>query len=106
MVKFDSMAFMSEMLQYCGKRLRVLKRADKTCDNFKEWSLSRVKNAVHLTGVRCDGTSHGNCDAGCLLFWNEAWLKKVAPEFVSASEVTQTASPSSPDTRSCLAGTK
>src|SRR5438270_4210107 len=33
----------------------------------------------------CDGTSHGNCDAGCLLFWNEAWLKKVTPDFVSAS---------------------
>src|SRR5260370_13746195 len=104
--KLDSMPFMPEMLQYCGKRFRVLKRADKTCDNIKEWSLRRVKNAVHLTGVRCDGTSHGNCDAGCVLCWNEAWLKKVDPEWVSASEVTQTASASSPDTRSCLACTE
>src|SRR5438270_7440385 len=85
--KLDSMPFMPEMLQYCGKRFRVFMRADKTCDNIKQWSLRRAKNAVHLTGVRCDGTSHGNCDAGCLLFWNEAWLKKVAPDFVSASQV-------------------
>src|SRR5712664_852458 len=87
--KLDAMPFMPEMLQYCGKRFRVFKRADKTCDNIKQWSLRRVKNAVHLTGLRCDGTSHGNCDAGCLLFWNEAWLKKVDLDFVSASLVTQ-----------------
>jgi len=33
-----------------GKRFRCFKRADKTCDNIKQWSLRRVKNAVHLTG--------------------------------------------------------
>jgi len=104
--KLDSMPFMPEMLQFCGKRFRVFKRADKTCDNIKQWSLRRVKNAVHLTGVRCDGTSHGDCDAGCLLFWNEAWLRKVNPDFVSASEVTQPASTSSPDPRSDLACTE
>jgi hypothetical protein len=100
------MPFMPEMFQYCGKRFRVFKRADKTCDNIKQWSLRRVKNAVHLTGVRCDGTSHGNCDAGCLLFWNEAWLKKVDPDFVSASQVTQPSSASSPVSRSGLACTE
>jgi hypothetical protein len=104
--KLDSMPFMPEMFQYCGKRFRVFKRADKTCDNIKQWSLRRVKNAVHLTGVRCDGTSHGNCDAGCLLFWNEAWLKKVDPDFVSASQVTQPSSASSPVSRSGLACTE
>jgi len=104
--KLDSMPFMAEMLQYCGKRFRVSKRADKTCDNIKQWSLRRVKNAVHLTGVRCDGASHGDCDAGCLLFWNEAWLKKVDADFVSASQVTLPASESSPDPRSGLACTE
>jgi len=104
--KLDSMPFMPEMLQYCGKRFRVSKRADKTCDNIKQWSLRRVKNAVHLTGTRCDGASHGNCDAGCLLFWNEAWLKKVDPDFVSASQVTRPASATSPVPRSDLACTE
>jgi hypothetical protein len=104
--KLNSMPFMPEMLQYCGKRFRVFKRADKTCDNIKQWSLRRVKNAVHLTGVRCDGASHGNCDAGCLIFWNEAWLRKVDPEFVSASQVAQPASASSLDPRFGLACTE
>jgi len=102
--KLNSMPFMPEMLQYCGKRFRVFKRADKTCDNIKEWSLRRVKNAVHLTGVRCDGASHGNCDAGCLLFWNEAWLKKVDPDFVSvpqAAPPTPAASPAPGNGSAC-----
>jgi hypothetical protein len=90
--KLDAMPFMLEMLQYCGKRFRVFKRADKTCDNIKQWSIRRVEHAVHLTGVRCDGSSHGNCDAGCLIFWKEAWLRKVEPDFVNASQITESAS--------------
>jgi hypothetical protein len=75
--RLDRMPFMPEMLQYCGKRLRVYKRAHKTCDNIEAWSLRRVRNAVHLEGVRCDGADHGGCQAGCLIFWNEAWLRRV-----------------------------
>ena len=100
--KLNSMPFMPEMLQYCGKRFRVFKRADKTCDNIKTWSMRRVKDAVHLTGVRCDGSSHGNCDAGCLIFWNEAWLKEVKSDFVSAPGAIQIASPTSPGSKANL----
>jgi hypothetical protein len=92
--KLNSMPFMPEMLQYCGKRFRVFKRSDKTCDNIKQWSMRRVKDAVHLTGIRCDGSSHGNCDAGCLIFWNEAWLKGVKSDLVSAPGAAETASTS------------
>src|SRR6266404_8429788 len=66
--RLDALPFMPEMLQYCGQRFRVYKRADKTCDNIKDWNLRRVRNTVHLTGVRCDGSAHGGCDAGCLIF--------------------------------------
>jgi len=31
---------------------------------------------VHLDGIRCDGRSHGGCEAGCLIFWKEAWLRR------------------------------
>src|SRR4029077_14974880 len=34
----------------------------------------RVDRAVHLN-TRCDGAAHGGCQAGCLIFWKEAWLK-------------------------------
>jgi hypothetical protein len=36
-----------------------------------------MKGAVHLEGIRCDGQAYGGCQAACLIFWKEAWLKKV-----------------------------
>jgi len=93
--RLEALPFMPEMLRYCGKRFRVAKRADKTCDNIGpperplEWSLRRLNNSVFLTGVRCDGSAHGNCDAGCFIFWKEAWLKRVETDFLDASQVTQ-----------------
>jgi hypothetical protein len=74
--RLENLPFMPEMLQYCGQRLRVFKRADKTCDYINGWTLRRMKNAVHLDGVRCDGAGHDGCQAGCLIFWKEAWLKR------------------------------
>ena len=69
--------FMPEMLPYCGKRFRVFKTAHKTCDTIHTFSIRRMANAVHLEGLRCDGEAHGGCQAGCLFFWKEAWLKRV-----------------------------
>src|SRR5213078_140236 len=37
----------------------------------------KVENAVHLSGVRCDGSAHGGCQAACLIYWRHAWLRKV-----------------------------
>src|SRR5262249_16737896 len=48
-----------------------------TCDPPSGLQARRMPDAVHLTGVRCDGASHGGCQAGCLIFWKNAWLKKV-----------------------------
>jgi hypothetical protein len=72
----ENLPFMPEMLQYCGQKLRVVSRADKTCDNIGPWSIRRMQHSVHLEGVRCDGGNHGGCQAGCLIFWKEAWLKR------------------------------
>jgi hypothetical protein len=85
--RLNAMPFMPEMLQYCCKQFRVFKVAHKTCDNIQPWNMRTVKDAVHLTGVRCDGQAHGGCDAGCLIFWNEAWLKRVDDAFVRDSQV-------------------
>lgn len=73
----DSLPFMPEMLRFCGKRFRVYKRADKTCDTIDWGTLRRMENAVHLEGLRCDGAAHGGCKAACLVHWKEAWLKRV-----------------------------
>lgn len=68
--------FMPEMLRFCGRRFTVVKRADKAC-TATDGSVRQVQNAVHLNDVRCDGSAHGGCEAGCLLYWKEEWLKPV-----------------------------
>jgi hypothetical protein len=73
----DGLPFMPEMLQYCGKRFRVYKSAHKTCDTIETFAVRRMDNAVHLESLRCDGEAHGGCQAGCLLFWKDAWLRRV-----------------------------
>jgi hypothetical protein len=73
----DALPFMPEMLAYCGQRVRVYKRADKTCDTIERSGGRRMTNTVHLADLRCDGQAHGGCQAGCMLFWKEAWLKRV-----------------------------
>jgi hypothetical protein len=72
----DGIPFMPEMLQYSGRRLQVMSRAHKTCDTVNRTGGRRVRSAVHLDELRCDGAAHGGCDAACLLFWHEAWLKR------------------------------
>jgi len=67
---------MPQMFQYCGKQFRVYKRAHKTCDTVNRTGGRRLPGAVHLD-VRCDGEAYGGCQAQCLIFWKEAWLKRI-----------------------------
>lgn len=73
----DRLPFMPEMFEFCGQRFRVTKRAHKTCDPPNGLAARRMESAVHLEGVRCNGASHGGCQAACLIYWKEAWLRKV-----------------------------
>jgi hypothetical protein len=72
----ENLPFMPEMFAFCGRRLRVYKRAHKTCDTVNDYKGRRMKDAVHLEGVRCDGQGHGGCEASCLIYWKTAWLRK------------------------------
>jgi hypothetical protein len=82
--RLDGMLFMPEMLRFCGTRARVGKIAHKTCDTISNSGARRLDRTVHLEGLRCDGGSHGGCEAGCQIFWKEAWLRPlgrlVAPQ--------------------------
>jgi hypothetical protein len=75
--RLDGLPFMPEMLTWSGQRLRVYKRAHKTCDPPNGIDGRSMQSAVHLENVRCDGSVHGGCQARCLLFWKDTWLKKV-----------------------------
>jgi len=73
----DELPFMPEMLRHCGHRFKVFKRIDKVNDTVERTGLRRMKNAVIFEAVRCDGASHGGCQALCQIIWKEAWLKRI-----------------------------
>jgi len=73
--KLDGLPFMPEMLAFCGRCLRVSRRADNTCARGQP---RRIEATVHLAELRCDGSAHRGCEAACLLMWKEAWLRRVA----------------------------
>src|SRR5690606_34495154 len=77
------MPFMPQMFHYCGKRFRVYKRAHKTCDTIVyNWDSPgrRLPDSIHLD-LRCDGKAYGGCQAACLIYWKEAWLRPVDQQF-------------------------
>jgi hypothetical protein len=74
--RLEGLAFMPEMLAYCGRRFRVGKVAHKTCDTIHKTGCRRMPDTVHLEDLRCDGAAHGGCGAMCLIFWKESWLKR------------------------------
>jgi len=75
--RLDGMPFMPQMFQYCGKRFKVYRRAHKTCDTIAfNWDSPgrKLPDGIHLD-LRCDGKAYGGCQAACLIYWKEAWLK-------------------------------
>ena len=73
--------FMPEMVEFCGKRFRVSKRVLKTCyyteRNAAGFLKFKTDDVVLLDGLRCSGTAHDGCQKACMIFWREAWLRKV-----------------------------
>jgi len=74
--RLDGLPFMPEMVRLCGRRLRVHRRADKTC--VEGFGLRRLGATVLLEDARCDGAAHDGCERNCMMFWKEAWLKPAA----------------------------
>ena len=73
----ESVPFMPEMRQYIGRRFTVTRRVEKICDTISQTGSRRMENVVYLDDVRCDGSGHGGCQAGCRIYWKEAWLRRV-----------------------------
>jgi hypothetical protein len=68
--------FMPEMAAFCGRRLRVARRAEMVC--VEGLGLRTLGDAVFLEEVRCDGAAHDGCQRGCMAIWREAWLRPAA----------------------------
>src|SRR5215813_13663456 len=90
--KLEGMPFMPEMLDYCGKRFRVAKRAHKSCDTINPISTRHLPNSVLLDNLRCSGQAHDGCQAACSIFWKQAWLKPVGTEATSGGTGSHRAS--------------
>ena len=84
----DGLPFMPEMAAFCGHRVPVHRRVEKVWEYAHGTGMRRVHNAVLLQALRCNGQSHGGCQAACQLIWKEAWLKRPwtdSPSTISAS---------------------
>ena len=87
----DQLPFMPEMVDLCGRRFRVARRVLKTCyyGETNGMRMFRADDVVLLEGQRCSGADHDGCQKACMIFWREAWLRKVA-----STEVPQSSSES------------
>lgn len=76
--KHKGLMFSQELREYCGRRMRVLKRVERICLESRPGVLRKLKNTVLLEGSICRGRGIG-CDRTAFLFWRECWLKRVDP---------------------------
>jgi len=51
-----------------------------------------VDRCVHLN-LRCDGSAHDGCQAGCELFWKEAWLRPISRSVTDAGAKAEDVNP-------------
>ena len=71
-VRFDG-----EMLKYCGRRARVLRRVDQIINEKTGRMLRLPGDCILLEGVICTGDYHQFCPRGIYPYWREIWLRRV-----------------------------
>jgi hypothetical protein len=77
--ELDAVPFMPEMVDMCGRRFTVAARAERICDTVTgAWGARTMADTVLLEGASCSGSAHGGCAAACVLYWKEAWLRRVS----------------------------
>ena len=74
--KNRGLVFDYEMLQFCGRRARVLKSVEKIVDEATGRML-KLRDCVILDQVTCLGRYHRFCPRAIHIYWREAWLRKV-----------------------------
>jgi hypothetical protein len=70
----DGLPFMPEMAKFCGTTGTVFRYVDKIYDYGGRKDMRRMKDAVLITGLRCDGGAHDGCQTRCYLLWKSAWI--------------------------------
>jgi len=71
----DGVPFMPEMLGFFERTLTIEAQVARACDTVNYSGVRRLRETVLLDDLRCDGSGHAGCQAGCRLYWKEAWLR-------------------------------
>ena len=72
--------FDREMIRYCGKEARVLKRVKKIIDEATGEIIEISNDCIILEGVVCCGDLSSNrllCPRSIYPYWREIWLERV-----------------------------
>jgi hypothetical protein len=80
--------FMPEMLGFFGRTFTVEAQAARACDTITRSGVRRIQKTVLLDDLRCSGAAHMGCQAGCRLYWKEAWLRPASSEQAAAATDT------------------
>jgi len=71
------MSFDGEMVRFCGREFRVLRRVEQIIDE-QTGEMIRFKNpCIVLEDVTCVGAYHRQCPRGIYPYWREIWLERV-----------------------------
>jgi hypothetical protein len=71
------LSFDREMLKYCGRTARVLRRVDHIIDEASGRMLTMKTPCIILADVVCTSVYHRNCPRGIYPYWREIWLERV-----------------------------
>lgn len=85
--KNRGMLFDVEMLPYCGRRARVLRRVERIIDETSGKML-KLRDCLVLEDVYCQSLYHRFCPRAIYPFWREVWLRRLENPEVSASRKT------------------
>jgi hypothetical protein len=72
----DGLPFQAEMARFCGRRGLVFRSIDKIYDYGRTRQMRRLDGCVLVSGLRCDGSEHGQCQALCYMIWKVEWLRR------------------------------
>ena len=71
------MSFDGEMVRYCSREARVLRRVEQIIDEKSGRMLHLKTPCVVLESVTCTGPYHRQCPRAIYPYWREIWLERV-----------------------------
>ncbi|HVX47401.1 MAG TPA: hypothetical protein VHC49_26155, partial [Mycobacteriales bacterium] len=71
--------FDREMLKYCGRRARVLRRVNRIIDERSGRMRVIRSDCIVLEGFVCDGLMDNLCPRAIYSYWREIWLRRITP---------------------------